>query len=216
MDGFILAGGLSSRMGSTKSEVMLDGVRFIDRAVNALSDVSSGRIHIVGGTSLDTLRRARLVPDTKLSHNDYSLGGPIIGIYTALLAATTNRIAVLACDLPLVTSEVFLKLADARWRNFDAVVPIQHDGFAQPLCAIYQRDRCLTVVENAISRSSCSIMNLLSLLNTNFVEAYEFNNVPYSINTFLNVNTPEEFQSAAIVTEKSTSVLRLNESKAGS
>ncbi|MBK6725484.1 MAG: NTP transferase domain-containing protein [Acidobacteria bacterium] len=38
--------------------------------------------------------------------------GAIVGLYTALLSAKTEWIAVLACDLPFVTGELMTRMVD--------------------------------------------------------------------------------------------------------
>lgn len=196
MDGFILAGGSSTRMGECKAELVLHEVRFIDRAVKAVSGVARQRVVIIGGTSRDSKGIAELAPDLPLLDSNNRCGGPIIGLYTALLAATTDRIAVLACDMPMITKEGFWVLANIEMADYDAVVPIQSDGIAQPLCAIYRRSQCLSSVKELIQQGNCSLQSLLLNMNTRFVAFTEFEHIPGAGQMFLNVNSARDFQAA--------------------
>src|SRR5688500_3876598 len=110
IDGYILAGGVSSRMGADKAMLVLGGATFIERAARALSAVTE-RIAVVGGeVSTDagaafsgtTLRR---VPDTEVSLNGRQ-NAAIKGLYSALMDSDREWVAVLACDLPFVSKEI--------------------------------------------------------------------------------------------------------------
>ena len=54
IEGFILAGGASSRMGTDKARLRLDGRSFVERIASALTAVSSSVIIV--GQNLDELR----------------------------------------------------------------------------------------------------------------------------------------------------------------
>jgi molybdopterin-guanine dinucleotide biosynthesis protein A len=107
------------------------------------------------------------------------------------------RAAVVACDLPFVTADLFERLAAFVAENdFDAVVPVQPDGRAQPLCAIYKCAACLPPIEEMLRGDDWSLRNFHERINTRFVEFERLRDLPDSDFFFLNVNTPEDYLAA--------------------
>lgn len=211
MDGFVLAGGASSRMGRPKSELMLGGRSLAERAVSILSALTGERVMIVGNDIDGGIgeTRPRVVPDDTraLTLGTGERRAPIFGLYTALSVANTDWVAVLAVDLPFVSGELLALLASSRSDETDAIVPVQFDGRLQPLCAIYRRDTCSDAVSIAIEADELGLHMLLDGLGVRRVEPPEFADMPGSENFFFNVNTPEDLEAAAKLAETSRVVL---------
>ncbi|MDQ3179833.1 MAG: molybdenum cofactor guanylyltransferase [Acidobacteriota bacterium] len=197
IDGFILAGGASKRMGQAKANLLLGGKTFARRAASALSAVAApGRLFIVGNLK-ENLFDLPILPDEFDGENDKRKRAAIVGLHAALKNSNANWAAVLACDLPLVTGELFQKLASLRNENSDAVVPLQPDGERmQPLCALYRRDACLPVIETILGGDDWSLQKLLRRVETRFVRFDEISDLPRAEYFFLNVNTPEDYEVA--------------------
>lgn len=191
IEGFILAGGASSRMGQDKTELLLGGKTFIEHAAFSLQTIAPQNVYIVGNGNI----KSSGLP-TLLDAVDKNARGAIIGLYTALVNTKTEWTAVLACDLPFVTRELFEKLISLATEDFDAVVPVQHDGRAQPLCALYRRESCLPVVEEMLGEGVWKLQELLRRVKTRFVEFAILRDLPRAEHFFFNVNTPEDYQKA--------------------
>jgi len=135
IEAFILIGGASRRMGADKSRLVLGGQDAITRIVAALSAITS-QVSTVGGAAAST----ESVPHVADIHPRW---GALGGIHAALDACKSDWAAVVACDLPFVSGGLFTYLRDLAENDAgpipDAVVPVQHDGRAQPLCALYRR-----------------------------------------------------------------------------
>ena len=131
IEGFILAGGQSRRMGTDKSRLTIGGQSFVERIAKELAAVTTSqkRGRRFRGCSLET------VPDV------YPAWGALGGVHGALAACSAPWALIVACDFPFVTSQLFARLASLR-ANFEAVAPIQHDGIPQPLCALYKVEPC--------------------------------------------------------------------------
>ena len=198
IDGSILAGGSSTRMGRDKADLCLSGKTFVERSAAALSAVATERLFIVGNLKKGACGLL-VVPDEYVGKSDERRAA-IIGLHAALSKTNAKWTAVLACDLPFASGDLFLRLASFRDENFDAVVPIQADGRSQPLCALYRRQTCLPVVEAILGGNDWSLRKLLRSLNTRFVCFDEISDLPNAEHFFLNVNTPED-HSAAIAIE---------------
>ena len=80
--------------------------------------------------------------------------------------------------------------------EFDAVVPVQPDARLQPLCAFYRRDECLPIVEQSIDKGDLEMRGFVSRLRTRFVEFDAIADLDGSLNFFLNVNRPADYETA--------------------
>lgn len=188
-EGFILAGGASSRMGTDKARLSLGGRTFVARIAEALRAVAT-EISLVGarpdGGALD-------LPVVADVHRDC---GALGGLHAALSACRAPWAAIVSCDLPFVTGELFARLADLRTPEADAVAPLQTDGRPQPLCAIYSPARCLRRVEKLLRAGERRPRVLLQEARTRWVEPAELADLRDAGLFFLNVNTPEDYERA--------------------
>ena len=189
VEGFILVGGKSSRMGEDKAALSFDGQTSIQRTAAEMAPVTS-RVCLVGARQDQGRSPLENVPDI---HLDW---GALGGIHAALIACRSQWALVVACDLPFLTTELFGRLESLGADPFDAVVPIQPDGRPQPLCAIYRRDTCLPHVDRLIERDEHTPRALLAAVNTRWVEFGELEDLPGAGQFFFNMNTPTDFAQA--------------------
>ena len=190
IEAFILAGGASSRMGSDKARLVIDGETFIARIGATLRKLTP-KVSVVGRAFDDT------DDDTGLNYvrDVYPKWGALGGLHAALSACTTPWAAVVACDLPFVTADLLRHLMNLR-TGFDAVVPTQEDDRPQPLCALYRTDPCLAVADNLIRAGHRRPLDLLKLVNTRLVAFSEVQALAGSSKFFVNINTPEDYYEA--------------------
>lgn len=190
LEGFILTGGASSRMGEDKSRLTLGGRTFVARAAEALATVAT-EISVVSAREADADFGLPLVRDVFVG------AGALGGLHAALANCRARWAAVASCDLPFVTSELFARLAAFREPVFDAVAPRQTDGRAQPLCALYERDACLRTAERLLRAGELRPRVLLAEVRTRWVEPAELADLDGSARFFTNVNTPADYAHAA-------------------
>ncbi|HEX8567289.1 MAG TPA: molybdenum cofactor guanylyltransferase [Pyrinomonadaceae bacterium] len=194
-EGFILAGGASSRMGENKAHLKLGGKTFIERAALSLSAIEPRRIFLVGNFTIEN-KVIEILPDVFKPASRAS----IIGLHTALFHAEAEWIAALACDLPFASGALFKRLTGFVQDEFEAIVPLQKDERAQPLCALYRKN-CLSKIETALTSNEWSLKKLLEKLETRFVRFEEIGELPNAENFFFNVNTPADFARAVQIEE---------------
>lgn len=200
-EGFILVGGASSRMGRDKAGMVIGGRKLVERSVESLSNICSERITLVGKLTSDLECDLPVLDDIRVDWLSHPQRAPIMGLLTALTFAKTPWIAILACDLPFVTAELMTRLASYCSGKLDAIVPVQPDERPQPLCAFYQRERCLPVVEAMLKRDKLKMQGLLLRLNTQFVQFDEIADLDGSADFFLNVNDPKDYEIAALIAD---------------
>lgn len=188
-EGFILVGGLSSRMGEDKSRLRLDGQTFVERATRALSTITS-RISVVGSRPGVETHGLRVVRDLREGL------GALGGLHAALASCGAPWAAVVSCDLPFVTAGLFERLASLRGAGAEAVAPVQEDGRPQPLCAFYAVAPCLKAVEELIPVGELRPRVLLRKVQTRWVQFEELSDLEGARRFFENVNTPSDYEEA--------------------
>jgi molybdopterin-guanine dinucleotide biosynthesis protein A len=189
IEGFILTGGASSRMGTDKALLKLGELSFMERIRHALAQITT-ETRLVGGKDLrDDTAPLSVVPDVHVRW------GALGGLHAALAACRAEWAIVAACDLPFITGELLVRLASLR-ENFDAVVPVQRDGRRQPLCALYRARACRERVEELIATGERRPRALLDKVRTRLVAFEELSDLPGADRFFINVNTPEDYANA--------------------
>ena len=193
VEGFILVGGASRRMGRDKAVLDFGGQPLLERIAGELSAIASA-VSLVGARQ--PYSSFKNVPDV---HQHW---GALGGIHAALMAAKTRWAAVVACDLPFVTSELFERLATFANHTVDTVVPVQPDGRPQPVCALYRRTTCLPEIEKLVATGEHTPRALLANVRTRYVKFPEIRDLPEAEHFFFNVNTPAELQEARAIWSK--------------
>jgi len=173
-------------MGSDKSRLLFNGETFIERIARILQGFAQ-TVSVVGQRS--EYAGLRNVEDV------YQKWGALGGLHAALAACESEWAAVIACDLPFVTVELFLHMLALR-NGFDAVVPVQADGIPQPLCGLYRIDPCLKQADSLIRSSQRRPLDLLQSVNTRWVRFAEIENLDHAGKFFVNINTPEDYYEA--------------------
>lgn len=184
---FVLAGGKSTRMGSDKAFVVLDGKTLLERALQAARSVTQD-VLIVGASSKFSAY-APVVEDVFLDR------GPLGGIHAALSATATDLNVILAVDLPFV-EEAFLRflLKAAQETNAMAVVPRAAGGW-QPLCAVY-RKVFGQPAEQFLKAGRNKIDWLFGPVPILTIPEQEIMRAGFSLDMFRNINTREELEAA--------------------
>jgi FdhD protein len=183
----ILAGGASSRMGTNKALLMVDGAPIITRTYQILAHLFHEVIIVTNTPEEYDFLPCRKVPDI------YPDIGSIAGLHSALAHSTTGRTFVTACDMPFIEAATIRHLCKLQQCGFDAVIPFSAGG-QEPLHAVYAA-KCRVVFENAIQSDERKILNILARMNIRLVTWDEMQGLSASARSFLNVNTPEEYDA---------------------
>ena len=199
IQGFILTGGGSRRMGKDKAGLVFEGQTFAERIARELLPITSS-VKLVGTLPGSEKAKARLKAELQ-THDElelvpdvYPAWGALGGVHTALAACTAPWAFVVACDFPFVTSELFQRLASLR-EDADAVAPVQHDEIPQPLCTLYRQAPCLDVATELIKSGERKPIALLQSVRTRWVSFSELSNLTDANHFFDNINTPEDHES---------------------
>jgi molybdopterin-guanine dinucleotide biosynthesis protein MobB len=182
----LLAGGRSTRMGEDKAFAPFNGKTLIEWMRDRLAPLFPHVFLVTRDPSrfqdlgLAVVNDA--LPDT----------GSAVGVYSAVLAAPTERVICLACDMPFVTPRFLRQLAE-RSEGFDVFVP-RHGEYMQPLCAVYSK-RTLEAYREFIASGARRIFDIYPDLNTGYLEM-DGGQYGDPDELFMNVNTPAELEAA--------------------
>ena len=184
---FILAGGKSTRMGTDKAFVLLEGRNLLARMLDLARKITSN-VHIVGDP-------AKFAPFAPAIEDLFPGCGPLAGIHAALRFSPTDLNVILAVDLPFV-SLALLDYFISRAKNSDANVTLARAaGGLQPLCAVYRRSFA-DVAEAALRAGRYKIDVLFPLTNTRVIEEPELEASGFSPRVFRNLNTPLDLSAS--------------------
>ena len=182
--GVILVGGKSRRMGRDKAFLQIAGKTFFERVL-AVFRGSFDRFVLVGD-------RAERFTDYGLPVlSDIYPGSALGGLYTALYHAETEYIFVSSCDLPFPNREILLYLCSLR-DGFDAVVPNTAHGL-EPLFALYAKS-CLGPMKALLDSGNFCAYAYYPQIRVRYVQDEEIAHFNRDGRSFVNVNTPEEFE----------------------
>jgi len=184
---FILAGGKSTRMGSDKALLEVDGETLLTRALLRARSVAA-RVCIVGS-------RERLELFGPVIEDIYTDRGPLAAIHAALQATTSELNLMFAVDLPFLP-EPALKYIVEQARGCDAVVTVPRiSGFYQTLCAVYRREFA-ELAEESLRAGRNKIDPLYARTTVRVLEESELAEVDILPAMFDNLNTPQDLERA--------------------
>jgi len=139
MHGLILCGGKSSRMGTDKGLLKLEAKTWAQTAVDKFSELSIPVKLSVNKEQFAEYSSVFPVEDLIIDDEALSLRGPLLGLLSAHLKNPEESIFLLACDMPLMETDVLKELLHHYNENAagDAFV-FTNDGEPEPLCGIYK------------------------------------------------------------------------------
>jgi molybdopterin-guanine dinucleotide biosynthesis protein A len=188
VEGFILAGGESSRMGRDKALLELDGMPLVVRAARLLQSV-------VGAPTVVGYREEFGALGLRTIADDAPGAGPLGGIATALRVARAPWSLIVACDLPYLT-QAWLEFLTSRatTSKADVLIPMNERG-AEPLCAVYHK-RAEKVIQEALGRGTRKITDALSGARIEAIEPREWKAFDSEGVLFKNMNSPGDYEES--------------------
>jgi molybdenum cofactor guanylyltransferase len=153
-EGFVLAGGRSTRMGQNKAQLELGGRSLLERALQKLRALPLEAGPRIAGGSAALLTHAAVISDL---HPGF---GPLSGIEAALAASSQPLNLFLPVDTPLLPAQFLIwMLRRAQITGAVATVP-RFNSLPQPLCAVYHR-RLLDPITVALLAGDYKVMSVI-------------------------------------------------------
>ena len=194
LNALLLAGGRSRRMHQDKSTLVYGGKTQLERTIELLA-----KLHC---STYLSLRKGQIPPSMGLDlptiEDAFGEIGPLGGILSAFAAHPTDAWLVVACDLPFLGEDTVRHLMDERDGNRIATAyRSAHDGLPEPLCAIYEPSAFQVLRRFLEEKEQYCPRKILILTEPKLLD-------PIDLQALDNVNTPREYDEAAIKLTAST------------
>ncbi len=175
-DCVIIAGGKSSRMGSPKGLLVLDGYTFTDRLIYSAQLFDN--LYISANMPEYGCFGCKLIPDI---HTDR---GPLGALHACLQTTEKDMVFFMPCDSPFITEKTILEFFSKADTAADCSIA-RCDGRVYPTIGLYRKS-ALPVIQWHIQQDKLRLISLFEKLDCHYVD---INNA----DELKNINTKEEY-----------------------
>ncbi len=182
---FVLGGGESRRFGEDKLLFPIKGKECIRYVLDALAGVCD-RLAIVGkdGHKFSAIKDVEFVPDILTEQ------GALVGIYTALKSARTDKVLVVSGDMPLVKPSLVRYIVD-EYKDPITIYCIR--GRLYPLFGVYST-KILKDLETYLKEGEKKVMDFIERVGYNCIKEDEVIHLDPLLLSFINMNTKEDLK----------------------
>lgn len=192
MDGLILAGGKSTRMGGKHKGSMKFGENtFTGRLVKEMQKETQQIWISYGEVTHEIYENCQIVRDV------YPGCGPLGGLHAGIKVCQSDAVMAVACDMPFMKIEFFRYLKmymeeeeRKQEKSFDGIVPI-YRGKINPLAAIY-RKRANRFVEQQLETKNYKILAALNRMDILYIHLDDKKELGEMLR---NINTMSDYQT---------------------
>jgi len=176
VEAVLLTGGASSRMGTDKGALLIQGVPLARRIASSLhaKDIP---VTVLGREPLSGFRFLKDADEFQ---------GPLMAL--SAFVPTSQWCLIFSCDLPLFDSDAVMKLLQlGERRQEEAIIPVV-EGRLQPLSGLY-RSTSFSKIRDVLDGGKRSMMAWLDRIK---VYSVDLKTLGVASDVFKNANTPEE------------------------
>ena len=199
--GFVQAGGGSTRFGTDKALVQLDGKTMVQRTGELLDTVCDGVAIVAPSGRYPDLPWPVLI-------DRWPGQGPLGGILSALLRLTDSlspheprvgehelRALILGCDMPFLTREFLAELRERASRSSALVVVPRSASGLEPLCACWD-PRAVIDLMPAFDCGVRKVTDAMKRLTMEVLDDSAWKRFDTGNRLFWNMNTPADYEEA--------------------
>jgi molybdopterin-guanine dinucleotide biosynthesis protein A len=188
----ILAGGRSSRLGEDKALVPLAGIPLMTHTARRLHHVAkqlilAGRPYLSVDIGLST--------NVTFTADAFPAAGPLVGVYSGLLASGAELNVVVPCDMPLIRPRLLAHLLTAAGESPARIVVPESNGEPQVLPSVYKRSAAETV-RQALDDGERSLHGFLGRVQAHVVPESAVRELDPEGRSFFNINTRDDLTAA--------------------
>ena len=189
LTGLVLSGGNGSRMGRDKGLINLRGDPMLSYVVDAmLGTVNEIVISVAKGEASKYDEYAEIGFEV-VEDRDKNIG-PIEGILCGLKASRGEYVLICPCDTPFLKREV-CELLLSKASGKDAAVPFIGDKY-EPVHGVFKRDAAIRAFEATLAAGKRKPSAAYDRLNLVLVDEESIRVVDPGLDSFWNLNTPED------------------------
>lgn len=175
--GIILAGGKSSRMGSDKGLIEVDGTPMVGHVIKIISPLCD---QLLISTANPEYNQFGIPTITDVFHGI----GPISGLYSCLKESHNQLNLCIPCDVPQMKPEILRFLVSQALDYPDnCIVPVTN--FPEPLVAVYPIS-VISSIGELIAAGTNRMTEIFNIFPTRFISMTESG---FDQSSFKNVNT---------------------------
>jgi len=187
-------------MGRDKATLPIGAGTLLERVAAELRHAFSPLLVVAAAAADQPSAIDLTVQDVVLIRDEIAFQGPVHALKLGLAAARGEYGFVAACDLPMLRAEVALGLC-AMLADHDAVIA-RVGGRLQMLHAVYRRRRCLSALTSMEGAGERALHAIVGRVNARIVEEAEMRLIDPQLESFINVNTPEDYRRARNTIER--------------
>ncbi|MDG2252318.1 MAG: molybdenum cofactor guanylyltransferase MobA [Methylophilaceae bacterium] len=180
IDGVILAGGASSRMGTNKSLVVFKKKLLIEHVHDRLSP-QVNKVWINSNVFLEQFPKDQQFRDELLSD-----AGPLVGIYTGLKSAQTEWVQFCPTDTPLLPCNLVKKLFEKTKNTRSVIIVPMVNGEIEPVFSLCHKSALEGLKAFIFSKKK----KITDWINQNNFETVVFDNPK----EFYNINNKKDLK----------------------
>ena len=186
----IQAGGELRRMGQNKALIPFLGKPLIQRVIERVTAIAAEILIITNDQTAYKFLGLPLIAD-KIPGQ-----GVLGGLYTALHESKHPYVTSIACDMPFVNANLLnIEMEQLLSGAADVVIPESASGL-EPLHAVFRRDTCLPLVEEALRQDERRLISWFHRAKVLVVSRAEVAKVDPDELAFININTPADLARA--------------------
>ena len=175
--GAVLLGGASKRYGRDKALAIHLGVSMGERMIATVRAAGIAEVVTIGGPD-----RGFAPPHWPDLHPGE---GPLGGLLTVFAHSATPLVALVACDLPDLTSTTLRRLIKRAIAEPATDAVVARTDRREPLCAVYRTERTSIIAAEIFADGTRSLQEFLACLKVREVVLEDFTEVR-------NINRPED------------------------
>lgn len=183
----ILAGGKSSRMGFDKQLLMEDDRRILETVIETLKQEFSDILIVTAKPQLYEGMGVRLCSDA------YPGCGPLAGVHAALLAARSQYVYLLACDMPVVNLPFIRHMKAKLQETRMDICASRYQDRMEPFNTFYSR-ALLGEVVHRLETGNSSLFRFINASRAFVLAQEDAACFDKELRMFTNINTRTEYQ----------------------
>jgi molybdopterin-guanine dinucleotide biosynthesis protein A len=121
------------------------------------------------------------------------------GIYSSIQAARQPHVLVVACDMPLLNMDLLRYLIGLA-SSADVIAPLIDPSQPETTHTIYSKN-CLPAIEARLLQNKLKIIGFFDKISVRYVDRAEVSRFDPNFYSFINMNTPEDWQRVKTLVE---------------